>query len=308
LHLGPGLVRCQIQSLAIGDSPERQAWNLEIKAQDLKLIAAVLGYMPVGSCHRLLQYLHHCFIIGEADLQIDGYGLVEVAAGIVLLGPKDGADLKDSIHPRPHQHLLVELGALIEEGLLLEVTDGKEIRSALGSGSHDLGSEDLGHGIFAEEASQAIQDGAFYLEGSQDAGPSNIHEPGIKAGVQLALHLLRGIEGKGHLGGIEHLDLAWKYLKSARGLGLGLDCALHHHHALPADGAGAFEGLLSEELLDQGYLSQPFSVPQHQEGDASQIARLMGKSGQSDLFAIHLRINISGIMSSEDQVVSRKRQ
>jgi len=201
--------------------------------------------MLVGSCHRLLQNLHHRFVIGKADLQVDGYGFIEVAAGIVLLGPENGPDLKDPIHARPHQHLLVELGALIEEGLLLEVADGKEIRSSLGSGSHNLGSKDLCHGIFSEEASQALENGALNLEGSQDAWSSDIHEPGVEAGVQLALNLLCGIEGQGHLGGIENLNFARQYLKSARGLGLGLDCSLHQDHALPAYGAGALEGLLS---------------------------------------------------------------
>ena len=86
---------------------------------------------------------------------------------------------------------------------------------------------------------------ALSLEGSQDAWSSDIHEPGVEAGVQLALNLLCGIEGQGHLGGIENLNFARQYLKSARGLGLGLDCSLHQDHALPAYGAGALEGLLS---------------------------------------------------------------
>ena len=201
MHPGPSLLFRQLQSTGVGDPLEGEPGHLQLHIQDLQLAAAVISHIAICPGHRLLQDLHYILVIGKAHLQIYGDGLIQMAPGIMLLRPEYGTDLINPIHARSHQHLFVELRALVQEGLLLKVADGKEISPSLCGCGHDLGGEDLNYPLSMEIVPEAEKDCTLDLECSQDAGPADVHEPGVKAGVQLALHLLRGIQRKRHLGG-----------------------------------------------------------------------------------------------------------
>ena len=75
--------------------------------------------------------LHDVFVgVDPADLGVDARELGGVAAGERGVGAEGGADLEDLAEAGGLRHLLVELRALREVGLALEVLDLEQLGTA----------------------------------------------------------------------------------------------------------------------------------------------------------------------------------
>ena len=87
---------------------------------------------------------HHVpMVADEAHLRVQADVLVDVAHRIVRLGPEDRSHLEHALE-NAHHDLLVELRALRQIGLAVEVLHPKDVGPALGGRLHQLRRLDLG--------------------------------------------------------------------------------------------------------------------------------------------------------------------
>src|SRR5208337_2116405 len=101
----------------------------------------------------------------------------EVLGGIVLLGPEDRPDLVYFLATGRHHHLLVELRALVEERLLVKVSNREKFGAAFGGCGHDLRGGDIGEPGIVEVLVDCVERGAADLEDGGNTGPPHIEEP-----------------------------------------------------------------------------------------------------------------------------------
>src|SRR5205085_3054899 len=88
--------------------------------------------------YHLTQERHHSkVVLDEAELGIQAHILVDVTCGIVRLGTKNRAYLKDALKDS-HHNLLVELRTLCQERWSSEVVKLEDVRATLGRCSNDL--------------------------------------------------------------------------------------------------------------------------------------------------------------------------
>ena len=100
--------------------------------------------------HHFGQHGHHIAVIpDEAHLQVEADVLVDMADGIVRLGAEDRADLEDPLEDA-HHDLLVELWALRQVRLPVEVLHREDIRAAFGRRGDKLGRLNLGETQLAQ--------------------------------------------------------------------------------------------------------------------------------------------------------------
>ena len=231
--------------------------------------------MLVARGHEPLEEDHHVLVVGERDLDVDRGRLVQVARGVVLLGPEDRADLEDLLEPGAHHHLLVELGRLVQEGLLLEVGDREELGPALGRGRDDLRGRDLDEVVLVQVPRRLVEHGRPDLEDGRDAGPARVEEPDVEPGIELGRHLLGHVERERRLGPREDLERARDELAPARRLLGRLDLAGHHDDRLARDRADGLDDLGRDLLLRDRDLQDPGPVAQEDECEPAEIPDLV---------------------------------
>ena len=165
-----------------------------------------LVHVPVDVDNENLENAYDLKVVCKRDLDIDTGRLVQVFCGVMLFGTEDRADLIDLLAACRHHHLLIELGALVEEGLLVEVRYGKKLGPALGSCCNDLWRGNVDEPFVVEVLVDGMQGRAADLEDRSYAGPPHVEEPGIEPGVQLGRDLLGYIEGERGLGEGDDLE------------------------------------------------------------------------------------------------------
>ena len=114
----------------------------------------------------------------------------------MFFGTEDGADFKDTVESGAHEHLLEELGGLVEEGFLVEVGEREEFGSSLSGGGDDYRGLDLGEFVVPEVFADCTKAGISDLEDGVDAGFSQVEIPVVETGVHFCRDFLRDVEGK----------------------------------------------------------------------------------------------------------------
>ena len=100
----------------------------------------------------------------EAELDVEGDVLGEMAHRVVRLGAEDGTRL---VHPLEdaHHHLLVELGRLGEVRRAAEVVDGEDLGAGLGGAGDELRRLDLGEAALVERPPERGETSRGHLPG-----------------------------------------------------------------------------------------------------------------------------------------------
>lgn len=70
-------------------------------------------------------------VLLEGHLDIEACKLAQVTVCVRILSSEDGTNLEDSVHVTAEDHLLVELGALCEAGLLSEIVKSENVGTTL---------------------------------------------------------------------------------------------------------------------------------------------------------------------------------
>src|SRR5450756_1970950 len=125
-------------------------------------------------------------VLDEPHLSVHADVLVEVSDGLMRLGPEDRSHLVDAFEDTDH-HLLVELGALCQIGLLSKVFDRENVGTGLRSRAYDLGRRHLGETLAVKDFPESVggcgtqfEDGLFGRCSETDHG---IIEERIQMGI-----------------------------------------------------------------------------------------------------------------------------
>ena len=117
----------------------------------LNLIAAGFLHFSQGGPQQLLLQLHDIPEGGNiAELQVKTGELGRMLAGKGFLRPEHRAGFKNPLKAGGHSHLLIELGALGQVGLPVEVLDLKHVRAAFAGRADQLGGMDF-HKVLFEQ-------------------------------------------------------------------------------------------------------------------------------------------------------------
>ena len=198
---------------------------------------------------------------------------------VVLLGPEDRAYLKDPLEAGGHHHLLVELGALVQEGLLLEVRHREEVGPPLGRSGHELRGGDIHEPPGGEKVPDPANHGGPDEKDRRDPGPAKVEEPGVEPGVELGGHLFHHVEGERGRGRRENLEPVRDDLPSAGRLLDGLHRPLHPHHRFPGEAPEGLEDGGRGLLPVHGDLHDAGPVPDQAEGETAQVPLLVDPAG-----------------------------
>lgn len=94
----------------------------------------------------------------EGHFEIETGELSHVPVALAVLCAEDGGNLKDLLHVAGNEHLLVELRALGEVGLGLEVCDLKDVGASLGCSTEKLRGMELGKVAGGKELAEELAD------------------------------------------------------------------------------------------------------------------------------------------------------
>ena len=140
------LARLLLDELLRGDEVDvrdllRHARECEVEQRELALAAFLHPADHAGE--QVAQHGHDAeVVVDEAELDVEGHVLREVADGVVRFGPEHGTDLVHALEHADH-HLLVELRRLREITGAAEVVDAKDVGARLRRGRDDLRRLDL---------------------------------------------------------------------------------------------------------------------------------------------------------------------
>ena len=268
----------------------------------LDLIAVVvLDGLQTGS-QQLLFHLHHVFIGSDvAELQIEAGELGGVLVGVALLGAEHGAGLEDALKAGSHGHLLVELGALCQIGIAVEVIHLEHLRAALAGSSDQLGGVDLDEVTVQQELAHGIDEAALCLEHQLVLVGAQVDPAVVDALVDAgALHSLLFLGGCDLLaddgqciGNALDLDAFGDHLHAAH-----LDVVVLHHFA--GNGDDGIRGELIDGIHQIGViflfhrdLQFAGNILQHDEGHILAVAQVLDK-------ALHLDRAADGLLGLVD--------
>lgn len=243
------------------------------------VVSVSLGELREDEDEQLGQHVNDLIVVLlEGHLHIETNELGHVSVSVGVLGSEDGSNLKHSLKVTRHEHLLVQLGRLGQEGITLEVVELENVSSTLGGGSNHLGSVDLNEALGHEELSEQLANTVLDTENGLVGLGSEINASGIKTGIEvdnLQLESLGlGLRSRsvlnqnggllGSLGNDKELVDGNLDILNGGGLdGLGrLDNGtLDQHNGLERDGAGKLDHLLGngvsvdgQQTLDVGRL------------------------------------------------------
>ena len=270
--------------------------------QLLDLVAvAVLNSLQTGG-QQLLFHLHHIFEGGDvAELQIEAGELGSVLVGVALLGAEHGTGLEDTLKAGSHGHLLIELGALCQISVAVEVVHLEYLRAALAGSSDQLGGVDLDEVAVQQELAHGIDEAALCLEHQLVLVGAQVDPAVVDALVDAgALHSLLFLGGCDLLaddgqciGGALHLDALGDHLHAAH-----LDVVVLHH--LTGDGDDRVRGELVDgihQLRVVGLLHRDLqlagNILQHDKCHILAVAQVLDK-------ALHLHRAADGLLSLID--------
>ena len=255
--------------------------------QFLDLIAVCVLHSLQASLEQLLLHGHDILVRGDvAELQIEAGELRGMLVGIALLGAEHRAGLEDALKACSHCHLLVELGALCQIGIAVEVIHLEHLRAALAGSSDQLGGVDLDEVAVQQELAHGVDEAALCLEHQLVLVGAQVDPAVVDALVDAgALHSLLFLGGCDLLaddgqciGGALHLDALGNHLHAAH-----LDVVVLHH--LAGDGDDRVRGQLVDGvhqlrvvLLLDGDLKFAGNILQHDEGHIFAVAQVLDKA------------------------------
>ena len=270
--------------------------------QLLDLVAiAVLNSLQTGG-QQLLFHLHHVLEGGDvAELQIEAGELGSVLVGIALLGAEHGTGLEDTLKTGSHSHLLVELRALCQIGVAVEVIHLEHLRAALAGSSDQLGGVDLDEVAVQQELAHGVDKAALCLEHQLVLVGAQVDPAVVDALVDAgALHSLLFLGGCDLLaddgqciGGALHLNALGDHLHAAH-----LDVIVLHH--LAGNGDDRVRGELVDGIHQFGVvglfhrdLQLAGNILQHDKCHILAVAQVLDK-------ALHLHRAADGLLSLID--------
>ena len=112
----------------------------------------------------------------------------------MLFCAEDWTNLEDTVEPCAHEHLLVELRALVEECFLVEVCKGEEFCSAFGCGCDDLWCLYLGEVVVPEELTDRTQGCVSDQKDCVDAGLAQVKITVVEACVKICRNFFGDIQ------------------------------------------------------------------------------------------------------------------
>ena len=254
------------------------------------------------SSQQLLFHLHHVFIGSDvAELQIEAGELGGVLVGVALLCAEHGAGLEDALKAGSHGHLLVELGALCQIGIAVEVIHLEHLRAALAGSSDQLGGVDLDEVTVQQELAHGVDEAALCLEHQLVLVGAQVDPAVVDALVDAgALHSLLFLGGCNLLaddgqciGNTLDLDALGDHLHAAH-----LDVVVLHH--LAGDGDDGIRGELIDGIHQIGViflfhrdLQFTGNILQHDKGHIFAVAQVLDK-------ALHLDRAADGLLGLVD--------
>uniref|UniRef100_A0A7S3CR00 Uncharacterized protein n=1 Tax=Strombidium rassoulzadegani TaxID=1082188 RepID=A0A7S3CR00_9SPIT len=267
-------------------------------------------------------------VLLDRHLHIEARELAQMPVRVGVLGPEHGSDLEDAVEVGAESHLLVELGALGEAGLLAEVLELENVGPALGGPSDHLGGVDLDEVVLDHELSVELADAGLDLEDGLVRGHSQVDDAVVEPDVLLDddLLLLRAVlgfllgllaallgclvgdkparilelEGEDGRRLVDHPELLHLDLDL---LAAGLDGHLGHDDlALDLDDrlAGHLAGILHHALADRVVLSQDALdgrelLPHDDEAELALGPRVLKPAPHDDLLALEGLVDVHNL-------------
>ena len=221
--------------------------------------------------------------------------------GIALLGAEHGTGLEDTLKTGSHSHLLVELRALCQIGVAVEVVHLEHLRAALAGSSDQLGGVDLNEVAVQQELAHGVDKAALCLEHQLVLVGAQVDPAVVDALVDAgALHSLLFLGGGDLLaddgqciGGALHLDALGDHLHAAH-----LDVIVLHH--LAGNGDDRVRGELVDGIHQFGVvglfhrdLQLAGNILQHDKCHILAVAQVLDK-------ALHLDRAADSLLSLVD--------
>ena len=144
---------------------------------------------------KCLVHVHHvgkAFYETHFEVQADVFG--EVSIGLGLLRAIRMPHLEHPFQSAPHHDLLVELRALRQVCMLLEVVDTEEGRPALRPGVNELGRDDLGEALRSQKLTEGSQRNGLNAEYVKHSWNAQTHGAMFKKRLQAILGSGFGME------------------------------------------------------------------------------------------------------------------
>ena len=285
------------------DHRERGGGHDDFQSEQFLDLVAVAVLNSLQTCgQQLLFHLHHVLKGGDvAEFQIEAGELGRVLIGVALLGAEHRASFEDALKAGSHGHLLVELGALCQISVAVEVVHLEHLRAALAGSSDQLGGVDLDEVAVQQELAHSIDEAALCLEHQLVLVGAQVDPAVIDALVDAgALHSLLFLGGCDLLaddgqciGGALHLDALGDHLHAAH-----LDVVVLHH--LAGDGDDRVRGELVDGIhqlrvvgLFHRDLQLAGNILQHDKCHILAVAQVLDK-------ALHLHRAADGLLSLID--------
>ena len=279
----------------------RQFDQLAVEAQ-VGLVGAVPAHgLPVGHVRnrsgqvvaderpdRLQDILGHRDDVGlldEAHLDVE-LGELGLAVGAVVLVPVAAGDLVVALHPRDHEQLLEQLGALGQgvPGTGRQSCGYEEVAGALGGGSGEGRGLDLHEVVGVQHPARSLVDlgaqanGALHLRAAQIQVA--VLQTRLLTDLARIFGVIRDLEGQGGRG-TEDLDVGDDDLDLTRGQ-VRVVIALRAGSHPPGHRQNVLGAQVVSDLLTDDDLSDARRVAQIDEGDAPVIAATIHPSGEGD--------------------------
>lgn len=176
---------------------------------DGQLLRVALREVVEDVDEQVREDLKHLVVVRlDGHLEVEAHELAHVAVGVRVLGAEDGADLVHAFEARDGaRHLLVQLRALRERGILVKVLEREAVGTALGRASNKLGRVDLDEAARVEELAEELADGGLRAHDGLVGGRAQVERAVVEARVEADVDVSRALGLEQRVGARGVLDL-----------------------------------------------------------------------------------------------------
>ena len=164
------------------DARERHRWHNHIYVeQTLDVVTVLVFYSGESSNQQLLLNRHDVEVrVDPRNFNVDRHKLGGVTRSERWVGAKNWPDFEDATEASHHRHLLVELRALRQVGVAVEVFELEQLGVRLGWRAHELRRVNLAEVVFVPVLAPSVLDGGLNLEDQVHFGAAKVEESPVE--------------------------------------------------------------------------------------------------------------------------------
>ncbi len=168
---------------------EWRLWYRQTDAENIEFMRTMFRHMTMCVLDNLFQYRHNLLMGNKRRLYVNGYHLVQVLSGIVLLCSEYWTYLVHPVQSRRHHHLLVQLWTLTEERFPLKIGDRKQGSPSFGRGCDHFWRIYLDEAVALQEYANRRESMMSDFKYCPYLGAPEVYKSGIQSRIQVCADL-----------------------------------------------------------------------------------------------------------------------